>query len=149
KPASVKAVLVFAGTVFAVSALWFAHEWLQHGAWFIVEFTKYQVELFLHPVAGHKQPFFYHFAVVLVGCFPLSVLALPAFGKGFAGDTHGLSRWMKYLFWVVMVLFSIVTTKIVHYSSMAYLPLSYLAALVVQRHAEGATIKRWQLVWLW
>ena len=35
---------------------------------------------------------------------------------------------MKTLFWVVMLLFSIVTTKIVHYSSMAYFPVSFLAA---------------------
>lgn len=55
---------------------------------------------------------------------------------------------MKYLFWVVMIVFSIVTTKIVHYSSMSYIPLSYLAALVVYRHLSVPTIKGWQFKWI-
>lgn len=46
----------------------------------------------------------------------------------FGGSTDNMERWMRSLFWVVMVLFSITTTKIVHYSSLCYLPLSYLAA---------------------
>jgi hypothetical protein len=39
---------------------------------------------------------------------------------------------MKILLWVVLILFSIVKTKIVHYSSMAYLPLSLIAALSLE-----------------
>jgi hypothetical protein len=38
---------------------------------------------------------------------------------------------MLILFWVVMILFSIVKTKIVHYSSLSYFPLSFLAATVI------------------
>jgi hypothetical protein len=34
---------------------------------------------------------------------------------------------MLILFWVVLILFSIVQTKIVHYSSLCYFPLTYLA----------------------
>jgi hypothetical protein len=35
---------------------------------------------------------------------------------------------MLILFWVVMILFSIIETKIVHYSSLAYFPLTFLSA---------------------
>jgi hypothetical protein len=35
---------------------------------------------------------------------------------------------MQLLFWVVMAVFSIATTKIIHYSSLSYFPLSFLAA---------------------
>jgi hypothetical protein len=42
-------------------------------------------------------------------------------------------RWMVILFWVVLILFSIVKTKIVHYSSLCYFPLTYLAALQLER----------------
>jgi hypothetical protein len=40
---------------------------------------------------------------------------------------------MWVLFWVVLILFSIVKTKIVHYSSLCYFPLTYLAALQIYR----------------
>src|SRR5690606_13079564 len=57
--------------------------------------------------------------------------------------------WMRYLFWVVLILFSIVTTKIVHYSSMTYLPLSFLAALhVVQLLEKRRALAKWQRIWL-
>ncbi len=45
---------------------------------------------------------------------------------------------MIILFWVVMILFSIVKTKIVHYSSMAWFPVSYLAATVLYSYLNGA-----------
>jgi hypothetical protein len=41
--------------------------------------------------------------------------------------------WMQLLFWVVLILFSIVKTKILHYSSLAYFPLTYLGALTLWR----------------
>lgn len=148
RPASWSSMGAFTGTVLLVSSVWFGYETIQNGPWFLVEFIQYQAELFLHPVAGHKQPFFYHFLVVLLGCFPLSIIAIPVFRRRFQGDEHGLSKWMKYLFWVVLILFSIVTTKIVHYSSMTYLPLSYLAALIIARHAKVPILKRWQMAWI-
>jgi len=146
-----KEVGLFIVACFAVTTLWFGYETVTNGPWFLQEFFAYQLDLLLHPVAGHKQPFFYHFVVVLIGCFPLSAIALPAFSRHFMGDDHRFSMWMKYLFWVVMILFSIVTTKIVHYSSMAYLPLAYLAALVVQRTVQSKTtlpawIRKWVLI---
>jgi glucan phosphoethanolaminetransferase (alkaline phosphatase superfamily) len=44
-----------------------------------------------------------------------------------------MKKWMLILFWVVLILFSIVKTKIVHYSSLAYFPLTFLAAGFVYR----------------
>lgn len=130
-----KQIVAFALVFSAVTSLWYGAEVIQNGPWFLVEFVKYQVELFLTPVAGHEQPFFYHFVVVFLGCFPLSVLALPSFFKNFEPDRYHTRTWMLVLFWVVMILFTIVKTKIAHYSSMAYLPLSFLAALYIH-HAS-------------
>lgn len=133
-----KDVAVFALTSFVVSFMWYGAEVLANGPWFLVEFINYQVELFSKPVAGHEQPVYYHFVVVLLGCFPMSVLALGAFQKSTTtNDT--LARWMMSLFWVVMILFTLVTTKIVHYSSMAYLPLSYLAAVYLYSKVQTST----------
>src|SRR6185437_10187705 len=107
--------------------------------WFLKEFLAYQVDLFLHPVASHGEPFYYHFVVVFIGCFPISVIALPVlFGKRHEMNKDFL-RLMKILFWTVMILFSITTTKIVHYSSLTYFPLSFMAAcyldfLIANKH---------------
>ena len=109
-----------------VASLWFGLEVAQNGPWFLREFITYQIRLFATPDAGHGQPFYYHFVVVLVGCFPLSVLAIRYLWSG--RDRRDFRLWMVVLFWVVMILFSIVKTKIVHYSSMAWFPVSYLAA---------------------
>ncbi|MEX2597975.1 MAG: glycosyltransferase family 39 protein [Salibacteraceae bacterium] len=149
KPAKFSVVLTFGVVTLAVSTFWFGLETWNNGPWFLVEFISYQIDLFLNPVAGHKQPFFYHFLVVLMGCFPLSVLAIPSFHRGFQGDSDRFSKWMKYLFWVVLILFSISTTKIVHYSSMTYLPLSYLSALVTFRLIMSKTaLPKWQRIWI-
>ncbi|MEZ4923216.1 MAG: glycosyltransferase family 39 protein [Crocinitomicaceae bacterium] len=126
---TIKQIGIFAVSVFVVSFLWFGVEVINNGPWFLAEFINYQIDLLIRPVAGHKQPFFYHFVVVFFGTFPLSIFALPSLIKR-KRETE-LERWWTILFWVVMILFSIVSTKIVHYSSMTYLPLSFLAAIVV------------------
>ena len=44
---------------------------------------------------------------------------------------------MVLLFWVVLILFSIVKTKIVHYSSLCYFPLSFLSAYGINKLLTG------------
>jgi hypothetical protein len=44
---------------------------------------------------------------------------------------------MKVLFWVVLILFSLVKTKIVHYSSMCWLPITFFSAQVLVGWYEG------------
>ena len=142
-----KDVLVFALMILVVSSPWYGLELIKNGPWFLVEFIKYQMDLFSRPVADQQQPFYYHFVVVLVGCFPMSVYALGSFRKKFIAD--GFSKWMMTLFWVVMILFTIVTTKIVHYSSLAYLPLSFLAATYITYIIKEKQQANRMLVWLY
>jgi 4-amino-4-deoxy-L-arabinose transferase-like glycosyltransferase len=120
-----------------VTLSWYGLETLQNGPKFIYEFNVYQYRLFSTPDAGHKGFPGYHFVVLLIGCFPVSVFTIRAFFK--LDDSEAspqeldFRRWMKYLFWVVLILFSIVQSKIVHYSSMCYFPLTYLAAIVIEQ----------------
>lgn len=72
---SVKNIFYFLITVFAVSFLWFGFETIKNGQWFLIEFISYQIRLFSTPDAGHAQPFYYHFLVVAIGCFPISIFA--------------------------------------------------------------------------
>lgn len=136
------------------TGLWFGYEIMANGWWFMNEFVVYQWRLFSTPDAGHGGPFFYHWIVLLVGCFPASIFLLSyiqtARGKSIytqqSTEAKDFKIWMWVLFWVVLLLFSVVKTKIVHYSSLCYFPLSFLAALQVHRLLEGRfTLKGWNI----
>ncbi|MCS6796516.1 MAG: glycosyltransferase family 39 protein, partial [Raineya sp.] len=137
-----KAVVVYALATALVSSLWFAVELWQGGWWFFKMFIDYQIRLFSTPDAGHEQPFYYHFVVVFLGCFPMSVFALWGFRKNPQEANPVFHKKMFFLFWVVMILFSIVKTKIVHYSSMAYFPLSFFAAKAITNFIAQNTIPK-------
>lgn len=128
--------LFFLGLL-SVLLSWLSIEIINNGFTIIEKFIAYQTELFSSNVAGHEQPFYYHFVVVFLGCFPISILALPALLKRRWDTPLNLNTWMLYLFWGVLILFSIVTTKIIHYSSMTWVPLSFVAALVLYKASKG------------
>ena len=116
-----------------------AHYGPTYGKWFITEFVIYQVRLFQTEDADHGGPFIYHFIVLLVGCFPASIFLFQYSRKKIMlpDAATDFSKWMWVLFWVVLILFSIVKTKIVHYSSLCYFPLTYLAAIWLYRLSDG------------
>ena len=115
---------------------------LAGGSWFIAlaasghaevigDFIRYQIRLFQTKDAGHGGFLLYHFVILLLGVVPASVFALSSLGKGgrkYSGRLQGLAGWMGVSFWVVLILFTIVRTKIVHYSSFCYFPLAFFAA---------------------
>lgn len=131
---------------------WYGLETLNHGPQFIIEFNKYQYRLFSTPDAGHRGFPGYHFVVLLVGCFPASIFAVRSFfrfPKEEHQDQQDFRIWMKFLFWTVLILFTIVRSKIVHYSSMAYFPLTFLAALTIDKVLRGEIdMARWMKVLL-
>jgi len=109
-----------------MASLWFGLEIAQHGTWFMEEFIRYQIRLFSTGDAGHSGPFYYHAIILLIGCFPASAFALK---KLFDRNPVSLDiRLMMIVFWLTLILFSIVKTKIIHYSSLCYLPLTYMSA---------------------
>jgi 4-amino-4-deoxy-L-arabinose transferase-like glycosyltransferase len=148
KKIPLKQFLFFALTYALTAGIWFAIDVYENGIGFLGEFFRYQLDLFLNPVAGHGQPFYYHFVVVLIGCFPMSIIALPEVVKVHRESSPvDFRKWMLILFWVVLILFSVVKTKIVHYSSLTYFPLAFLAARVIhQPLAEGNKFPLWQSI---
>ncbi|MBZ0202513.1 MAG: glycosyltransferase family 39 protein [Ignavibacteria bacterium] len=143
---SLKNLFIFFLTAFLVSSVWYIIIVSKNGFGFLLEFIQYQLRIFSTSDAGHGQPFYYHFLVIAIGCFPISILAIKKLvpsglfkAAGSAskdGKTSELINWMQILFWVVMILFSISVTKIVHYSSLAYFPLSFLAAMYLNELLE-------------
>lgn len=115
---------------------WAVIDLLRNGPEFITGFFWRQVAILSTEDAGHGGFFGYHFVVLLLGCFPASVFALQELIKPTRSEqplANDHRRWMVILFWVVLILFSLVRTKIVHYSSLCYFPLTYLAALQLER----------------
>jgi len=133
-----KQVLLFFAVLGLVGSTWFILQ-IIHGNYTIIQdFIVYQIRLFQTKDAGHGGFLLYHFVIVLMGVFPASILALPAFSvKAVKTESNPSTKhfyqWMMILFWVVIVLFTIVKTKIVHYSSMTYFPLSFIAAWYVDK----------------
>jgi 4-amino-4-deoxy-L-arabinose transferase-like glycosyltransferase len=148
---TVKEIILFSLPVFILSFAWFGVETLKHGPWFLQAFIVYQIRLFQTQDAGHGGPFFYHFIVLYLGCFPASIFIFKSFGKR-NSDTavqHALKIWCIISFFVVLLLFSIVKTKIVHYSSFCYFPLTFLSAYAICRmRTESFKLPRsikWQI----
>lgn len=143
---------LYAVVVLAVPGLWFLSLALNGKGHLVIEFILYQVRLFNTEDAGHGGGFYYHWIVLLFGCFPASAFAIQAMLKK-ADDTpfeiHFL-KWMRVLFFVVLILFSIVKTKIIHYSSLCYFPLTYLAAYSLYKISSGILpLKRWMSILLY
>jgi 4-amino-4-deoxy-L-arabinose transferase-like glycosyltransferase len=138
--------ILFVFTALFVTGLWMGINYLQNGPDFIREFTIRQWELFSTPDAGHKGFFLYHFVVLFFGCFPASAFLIRALLRTKENDPRmaDFAKWMKILFWVVLILFTIVTTKIVHYSSLAYYPISFLTAYCLYKIVNGEwVISKW------
>jgi hypothetical protein len=145
---SLQHFFIAAGFALLVSASWFGVETIQNGPTFLLEFVKYQADLFLNPVAGHGQPFYYHALVLLAGAFPASIFAMKQLFKKPINEVLTVNTWTLLVliqFWVVLILFSIVKTKIVHYSSLCYLPLTFFAAQQLLAYMQQKeTMPVWQ-----
>jgi len=123
-------ILAFIAVISFTRGFWFILQIMKGNFSIIADFITYQIRLFKTEDAGHGGFLLYHFLVLFAGVFPASVFALPVlFGsKAEEGGRKDFYYWMLILFWVVLVLFTIVRTKIVHYSSLCYFPLTFLAA---------------------
>lgn len=125
---------------------WFILQILSGNTDIVMQFIEYQVRLFSTKDAGHGGFLLYHFVVLFVGVFPASGLLFGAFSKD-ADASLAQRRWLL-LSWIllaaVLLVFTIVRTKIVHYSSLAYFPVSFLAA-----YAAYCVIERKQPLRVW
>lgn len=128
---------------------WFILQILNGNFTIIKDFIIYQIRLFKTEDAGHGGFLFYHFVVLFIGVFPASVFAIKNLFsfKRFEGENIDLKQMMIILFWVVLILFTIVKTKIVHYSSLCYFPLTFLAAFTIYNFLKKPTaLRKWMKI---
>jgi len=137
--ANVSHFIWFSMTLVIVGGFWFILQFINGNSKLILDFISYQIRLFHTKDAGHGGFFLYHFLVLFIGVFPASVFAIRSFKiekKQDRETIHEFKNWMMILFWTVLILFTIVKTKIVHYSSICYFPLSFLATYVIVKLIE-------------
>jgi 4-amino-4-deoxy-L-arabinose transferase-like glycosyltransferase len=143
---SIREIFIYFLVLTIAGGFWFILQILRGNFGIIADFIEYQIRLFRTHGAGHSGFLLYHFVVLLIGVFPASLLALPAlFGsKTESGSRKEFLLWMLILFWVVLILFTIVKTKIVHYSSMCYFPLTFISAWWV--YHSGSASNLWKKI---
>ncbi len=134
----------------AVALSWYAANYFVYGGAFIREFVRFMGLLFSRPLEGHAGPFYYHWAVGLAGLFPwtplLLLYAVPAIRRSVLSDPAGRALAGLGAVWAgfILVVFSLVTTKLPHYSSGMYVPLTLLAALATLHAVRiGGSLPRW------
>jgi len=134
-PVKISHLTIFTFFLALTGGSWFILQIANGNYAIIVDFIEYQIRLLKTEDAGHGGFLLYHFVVVFFGVFPASILALAAWKKGgkfyFSPQYKDLQMIMIILLAVVLILFTIVRTKILHYSSLTYFPLTFLAALVL------------------
>jgi 4-amino-4-deoxy-L-arabinose transferase-like glycosyltransferase len=148
-PVKLTDIFVFVLVLVFVGGSWFIMQIISGHPDVVDSFMRYQLRLFQTKDAGHGGFFLYHFVILFAGVFPASVFAIRGFVKHPADTFYqrAFRRWMIVLFWVVLILFSIVKTKIVHYSSLCYFPVTYLAAFVIYKVINGEIkYSRWLTV---
>ncbi len=132
----VKYMIIWFITSLSVTALWFGYETYKHGSWFVITFIEYQIRLLTTPDSGHGGFLFYHWVILLVGMLPASVYFIAYLLGGRFKLWSDLDKMMFISFWLVLVLFTLVKTKIVHYSSFCYYPLTLLAARYISTQIQ-------------
>ena len=137
-------------TTAILPVLWYGAETIKYGPEFITEFIQRNIDLFSTEDAGHGGPFYYHWVVVLLGVFPASAFMFGAFIrnqrlKELPEDMF--KRLMVITLLVVLIIFSIVKTKIIHYSSLSYFPITFLAAMFIYDLTELPFLqqKKWHV----
>jgi len=128
-------LLLYALIITIVGGSWFIIQIIDGNGDMVLEFIRYQIRLFTQEDAGHGGFLLYHFVILFFGVFPASIFALKAFRKYEDENSFRtlFRNWMMITFGVALILFTIVNTKIVHYSSICYIPLTFLATFVIYR----------------
>jgi 4-amino-4-deoxy-L-arabinose transferase-like glycosyltransferase len=142
-------VALFTGILLVVGGSWYLVQLLKGNGPMLRELIANQLDIVSRVKSGHEGFFGYHLVVLLLGVFPASVLSLKSITKK-AEDTELqrlFKQWMYIMILVVLVLYSIVKTKLLHYSSLAYFPMTFLAAWVWEKWVDRKIeIGAWQVV---
>lgn len=141
--------LLFTLIFLLVGGSWYFYQLKVGNGYVLREFLENDFDMMFRRKDAHGGFFGYHLIVLLLGVFPASVLAMKSITK--KSENTEMQRlfkhWMYILIAVVIVIYSIARTKLLNYSSLAYFPLTFLAAWVWDKWVARKTeIGSWQVV---
>ncbi len=140
---------LFLTILLLVGGSWYLYQILIGNGYVLQEFIRYGMDILFQKKTGHSGFFGYHLVILLLGVFPASVIAMKSITK--KSENTELQRlfkhWMYIMIVVVIVIYSIARTKLLNYSSLAYFPLTFLAAWVWDKWVDRKTeIGTWQVI---
>ena len=118
----------------AVPASWLVSSALS-GSDFFLDSLQFQIKIIFNSLQDHRGPFYYHFIALLFCFFPWTVFLFLIRRKTLSFAPLLKKSFPLLAFWVVFVLliFSIVKTKLPHYTASIYFPFSLLVALLFEQ----------------
>jgi hypothetical protein len=133
-----------------LSTIWFYYITTNYGDTYVHEFIEYQIRLFETEDAKHGGTILFHPIALLLGCFPASIFMWSTFCNELKVEKTDFQKIMFQMMVacgiVVLVVFSVVKTKIIHYSSMDYYPITFFAAFGLnQMILKNKKPKFWQI----
>lgn len=124
---------------------WVAIEYRWHGTDYLIPFFQYQWDSLNISKATWTHRFSFQFIILLLGCFPASVFALNSLKvETYESTIQKVFRLsMVSCLFVILIIVSFFKEKLVHYSVLAYFPISFLAAYSIRYVVEeGHRIKK-------
>ena len=126
----------------SIATCWYWINWIIYGSEFLERFIEFQLKLFSQSLEGHQGPFYYHLIIAIFGFAPWTAFLL-GFQKTLLNKKfYAREIIILCLGWIafVLVLFSLVQTKLPHYSASIYIPLSLLVALILYQYNQKLMI---------
>ena len=135
-------MLVSMGLILSIWTLLYVQ---QEGGTFFGAFLQRHIGLGGLVDAGPGGFMGFHLLVLLVGSFPCAPFIYSAWKKReeYSALTQNFIMWMLITLFTVLVFFELVQTNIIHYSSLAYFPITYLASLRLWMLAKHKEALRW------
>ncbi len=129
KALTIPSILLFLLAFLLIVSSWYVVISVIEGPAFVRGFIIRQWALLTTHDAGHTGFPGYHIVVLFFGCLPASLLAF----RYIKTKRLPLDTLMACLLLIVVVVFELVQTKILHYSSLAYFPITYFGARGVMK----------------
>jgi len=116
--------------LFLLVMIWIGLEYKWHGKDYLTQFIHYQWSDLDIRKASWTNRLTFQFIVLFVGCFPASAIFLNSFQvKTYESTIQKIFRLtMVSCLIIVLIISCLFKNKIVHYSALAYYPISFLAA---------------------
>lgn len=127
------------------SSLWLLYDGYVHGFEYALNYIDFNFHHLNIESAEEHNYWYFHVLILLAGCFPASAFVF----QGFTNLTYEpvyqkiLRQMMVASLIMVAAFFTLMKTNIIHYSTTAYIPISFLATLNIDRIFKG------EIKWTW